>query len=72
MLYATVNFKEASKEVGKGFINIGVAFIIFALIQPFVKGEINTKLFLIAVFGFFISILIGALLVAFGGEKDDT
>ncbi len=67
-----MDFKEASKEVGKGFINIGVAFVVFALIQPFVKGEFNIKLFLVAIFGFFISTFIGSLFIAFGGKKNDT
>ena len=66
-----MDFKEASKEVGKGFINIGVAFIIFALIQPFVKGEFSIKLFFTAILGFFVSILIGSLFIAFGGERND-
>jgi len=67
-----VDFRESSKEVGKGFINIGVAFVIFALIQPFVKGEFNINLFLVAIFGFFVSTLIGSLFIAFGGKKNDT
>ena len=29
-------------ELGKGAVNLGIAFVIFAFLQPFVKGEFKT------------------------------
>ena len=64
-----MNFREASKEIGKGFINIGVAFVIFALIQPLVNDKISIKLFVVAVIGATVFMIIGGALVGIGGDK---
>ncbi|EDP73463.1 hypothetical protein [Hydrogenivirga sp. 128-5-R1-1] len=66
-----MNWKISAKEVGKGFINIGVAFIVFALIQPIINNNLSLKTTLIALVGFSLSVLVGSLLIAFGGKSDD-
>ena len=37
-----MNWFKGLNELGKGAINLGIAFIIFAFLQPFVKGEFKT------------------------------
>ena len=66
-----MNWKISAKEVGKGFINIGVAFIVFALIQSIINNNLSLKTTLIALVGFSLSVLVGSLLIAFGGKSDD-
>ncbi|RUM46969.1 MAG: hypothetical protein DSY47_07400 [Hydrogenothermus sp.] len=72
MVEIFLDWKSISKETGKAFLDIAVAFVIFALIQPFVKGELDTKLLLIAFFGFLINLTIGIFLIGIGGCKDDS
>ena len=37
-----MNWFKGLNELGKGAINLGIAFIIFAFLQPFVKGEFKS------------------------------
>ena len=66
-----MDFKEGFKEFGKALINIGVAAIIFAIIQPFVKGEFSAKLGVIALIMFLSLSGVGILLISLGGKKND-
>lgn len=66
-----MDFKEGFKEFGKALINIGVAAIIFAIIQPFVKGEFSAKLGIIALIMFLSLSGVGILLISLGGKEND-
>jgi len=52
-----MNWFKGFNELGKGAINLGVAFIIFAFIQPFVKGKLNIDIALVS--GLIAAILFG-------------
>ena len=67
-----MNYKEGLKEVGKAIINIGVATVIFAIIQPLVKGEFSTTLGIIAFIVFIVFSTIGFFLISAGGSKNDS
>ena len=65
-----MNIKESAKEIGKGFINVGVAFIVFSLIQPLVNGKISITLFILAIIGATVFMGIGGILVGLGGDNE--
>jgi len=64
--------KNIANELGKTFLNIAVAIFIFVFLQPFVKGELNISLIIYTLIGFIIFVVLGSLLLYFGGNKDDT
>ncbi len=66
-----MDFKEGFKEFGKALINIGVASVIFAIIQPIVKGEFSGKLGIIALIMFLTLSSVGILLISLGGKNND-
>ncbi len=66
-----MKIQKGLKELGKGFINIGVAFIIFAIIQPFVKEKISIKIAVVSIIFSFIFFIIGVILSSLNGEKDE-
>ena len=64
--------KNIANELGKTFFNIAVAILVFVLLQPFVKGELTKFLVGTAFIGISFSLLIGSILLYFGGSKDDS
>ncbi len=58
--------KEELKEVGKQILNIGVAVIVFAIIQPLMKNELNVDVLVIALFVYIALTLFGAFLIRKG------
>ena len=66
-----MNFRKGLEEVGKAIINIGVAVIIFAIVQPVVNGKFSTRLGLIAFFAFLLLLITGFWLVSYGGDRDE-
>ena len=64
-------FKNIANELGKGFINLAVAFVIFAFLQPLVKEKLTAKLLYIAVFGFILFVTIGSILLYLGGKNNE-
>jgi len=61
---------EAYKELGKQLLNIGVAVIVFVIIQPFVSEKADMKL---VVIGFLIYLMIttsGFILIRFAEKKE--
>ncbi len=61
---------STSFELGKGFINLSLAFFISSIIQPIVKDEVSLKSILFGILGFFISGVFGILLLEAGGTED--
>ncbi len=66
-----MNYRKGLEEVGKAIINIGVAVIIFAIVQPVVNGKFSARLGLIAFFAFLFLLITGFWLVSYGGDKND-
>ena len=61
---------EAYKELGKQLLNIGVAVIVFVIIQPFVSEKADIKLVII---GFTIYLMLttsGFLLIKIAERKE--
>ncbi len=52
-----MNFRKGLEEVDKAIINIRVAVIIFAIVQPVVNGKFSTRLGLIAFLHFYFYLL---------------
>lgn len=62
---------KSFEEFGKQLLNIGVAIIVFAVIQPFINHSYNFNDIVIAIFAYVIITLTGIFLIEFGGGKDD-
>ncbi len=63
--------KKAFEEVGKHFLNIGVAIIVFAILQPIVKSEFSPKSSLIFAVVYLIIFTIAVFLITLGGREDE-
>lgn len=63
--------KKAFEEVGKHFLNIGVAVIVFAILQPIVKSEFSPKSSLIFAVLYLIIFTIAVFLIMLGGREDE-
>ena len=66
-----MKLKKVAFELGKGFINLAIAFVIFAFLQPFVKGELTDKLLFTALSGAFGFLIFGSILIYIGGDDCD-
>ncbi len=63
--------REDLKEVGKQILNIGVAIVVFAIIQPFIKHEFDLITTLFAIIFYVASTILGAYLIRKGGKKNE-
>ena len=58
--------REYLKELWKQFLNLAIAIIVFAIIQPVIKGEIKLSVAIIAVLLYFVFTTIGGILIKKG------
>jgi ABC-type Mn2+/Zn2+ transport system permease subunit len=63
--------KRAFEEAGKHLLNIGVAIIVFAILQPIVKNEFSLKSSLIFGIVYLIIFAIAVFLIIIGGDEDE-
>ncbi len=60
-----MNWFKGLNELGKGFINLAIAIIVFAIVQPLVSGKaflsISIASAVIAVILFFIGVILSSL-----------
>ncbi len=63
--------KKAFEEVGKHFLNIGVAIIVFAILQPIIKNEFSLKSSLMFGLIYLIVFSIAVFLIMIGGKEDE-
>jgi len=61
-----LNWKKALGETGKHFQNIGVAIIVFAILQPILKGRFDLKISLIFAIIYVAILAISILLLSIG------
>ena len=61
---------EAYKELGKQLLNIGVAVIVFVIIQPFVSEKADIRLVVIGFSIYLIITISGFILIRFA-EKNE-
>lgn len=61
---------EAYKELGKQLLNIGVAVIVFVIIQPFVSEKANIKLVIVGFGIYFMLTTSGFLLIKISEKKE--
>jgi len=66
-----MRYRKGLEEVGKAIINIGVASVVFAVIQPIVNDEFSPVLSTGAIFVFILLATIGFFVVSLGGDCDD-
>jgi len=60
------------EEFGKQLLNIGVAIIVFAVIQPLIKHSFNFSNIVIAIISYTIITLSGILFIETGGYKNES
>ncbi len=63
---------KSLEKFGKQLLNIGVAIIVFAVIQSLINHSYSFGTILIAVFSYAIITLTGILLIEIGGCKDES
>ncbi len=63
---------KSLEEFGKQLLNIGVAIIVFAVIQPLINHSYSFNDIIIAVFSYTIITLSGILFIEIGGCKDES
>ncbi len=61
--------RDYLKEIGKQLLNLAIAIVVFAIIQPLVKGDINPIIAIISVSLYFILTTIGGVLIKIGEGK---
>ena len=64
-------YKIAFEELGKHSLNIGVAVIVFAIIQPIVGGSLNFKIAIFASIFYVILLTIGVFFLYIGGDCNE-
>ena len=62
--------REDLKEFGKHLLNIGVAIIVFSIIQPLTKGEFNPYVVIFSILAYIIVVMVGMFFIRKGGKKD--
>jgi len=62
--------KEVYKEVGKYFLSVSLAFVVFTLIQPFVQNKLNPKLLLIGGINMVVFFALGIYFLNKGGKDE--
>ncbi len=63
--------REAFIELGKHFFNIAVAIIVFAVLQPLIRGNINIKVAIIFSIIYFALVTTATILIIIGGSKSE-
>ena len=63
---------EAYKELGKQLLNIGVAVIVFVIIQPLVSEKADIKLVITGFVVYFMITVSGFILIRFAEKKERT
>jgi hypothetical protein len=67
-----MNWFKGLNELGKSFMNLAVALIVFAIIQPFVKGEFSISITVVSVVISAILFFIGVSLSSLGGRDHES
>jgi len=62
--------REDLKEVGKQILNIGVAIVVFAIIQPFIKHEFDVLTTMFAIIFYVASTILGAYFIRKAGGQN--
>jgi len=65
-----VNWNKAFTELGKQFLNVAVAGLIFAFIQPLVHEKLIPKTALFSVCWYITFTLAGVVLISIGEEEN--
>jgi len=65
-----MSWRIASLELGKQLLNIGVAGLVFAFIQPLVHGELTVEKSIWAIIWYAVFTSIGVFLIAFGSRDE--
>ncbi len=63
--------REDLKEFGKHLLNIGVAIIVFSIIQPLTHGSFNPYVVIISILAYIIVVISGMFFIRKGGHKND-
>ena len=63
--------RKAFEEIGKHLLNIGVAIIVFAILQPIIKDKFDIKIALSFGIIYLIIFTIAVILIAIGGNNDE-
>ena len=62
---------ETLKEFGKQLLNIGVAVLVFVIIQPFASGSLNEEFVIKGILGYILITGAGLLLIKKGKDMEE-
>lgn len=63
--------RKAFEEFGKHLLNIGVAIIVFAILQPIIKGEFNKEVSISFGLIYVIIAIVSSVLIVLGGSENE-
>ena len=62
---------EGLKELGKHLLNIGVAIIVFSIIQPIMNGNFKTSNAILFIITYFILMIVGTIFIIVGSNEHE-
>ena len=66
-----MNWFKGLNELGKGFINLAIAIIVFAIVQPLVSGKASLSISIASAVIAVILFFIGVILSSIGGADNE-
>ncbi|RUM48184.1 MAG: hypothetical protein DSY47_06105 [Hydrogenothermus sp.] len=63
--------KKAFEEFGKHLLNVGVAVIVFAILQPIIKGKFDKETSIVFGLIYVTIAVISSVLIVIGGSEDE-
>ena len=66
-----MNWFKGLNELGKGFINLAIAIIVFAIVQPLVSGKASLSISIASAVIAVILFFIGVILSSLGGTDNE-
>ncbi|WP_457634568.1 hypothetical protein [Persephonella sp.] len=63
--------KNALNEIGKHFLNVAVAVIVFSIIQPLINGKFQIGTAILFIIAYFILVIIATVFIIVGGKEDE-
>lgn len=63
--------KKAFEEIGKHFLNIAVAIVVFAILQPIIKKTFDIGTAILFIIAYFVVMVVGTIFIIIGGSEDE-
>jgi len=61
---------KALEELGKHFLNVGVAVVVFAILKPIIDGKFKPKIALYFFITYLLIVVTSTVFLVFGGRNE--